>query len=162
MTTGSSSILYSAAGSPTINVSGGTLNVYSEIRRDTTNNSGSFNYIQTGGTVTIDGNNPVVPASFQGYRAAFEVLNDGSSFAMAGGTLSIINGNINTIAPYDVDIEPGTSNVTGGTIHFGSSGSTTNRNFVSRHPSRYGISLLIQVPTQWQYRKCTIRHCWEA
>ena len=41
---------------------------------------------------------------------------------MAGGTLSIINGGINTIAPYDLDIEPDISNVTGGTIQFGLSG----------------------------------------
>ncbi len=129
MTTGSSSILYSAAGSPTIKISGGSLNVFSQIRRDTLNNSGSLNYTQTGGADTIRGKNPTIPTSIQGYRGAFEVVNDGSSFVMSGGQLVIANGNINSIAPYDVDIEPGTSNVTGGTIQFGSTGITTNAKF---------------------------------
>jgi hypothetical protein len=129
MTTGSSSILYSAAGSPTIKVSGGSLNVFSQIRRDTLNNSGSLNYTQTGGTVTIQGKNPAIPTSIQGYRGAFEVLNDGSSFAMGGGQLIVANGNINSITPYDVDIEPGTSSVTGGTIQLGYPGVTTNAKF---------------------------------
>ena len=68
----SSSISYSAAGSPTINISGGALNVYSQIRRDTTNNSGSLNYIQTGGTVTIGGKNPV-SLLHSNYRAALKL-----------------------------------------------------------------------------------------
>jgi hypothetical protein len=129
LTTGSSSILYSAAGSPAINISGGSLTVFSQIRRDTLNNSGSLNYTQTGGTVTIKGKNPAIPTSIQGYRGAFEVLNNGSNFVMSGGQLIIANGNINSISPYDVDIEPGASNVTGGTIQLGYSGLTTNAKF---------------------------------
>ncbi|HUI30215.1 MAG TPA: T9SS type A sorting domain-containing protein [Candidatus Acidoferrales bacterium] len=114
----SSSILYSAAGSPTISISGGSLNVYSQIRRDTANNSGSLNYTQTAGTVTIGGKNP------KALRAAFEVMNSGSRFAMSGGTLILANGSINTISPYDMDIEPDASNVTGGAIQLGLSGTT--------------------------------------
>ena len=117
----SSSISYSAAGSPTIAVSGGTLNVYSQVRRDTVNNSGSLNYTQAGGTVTIGGKNA------SDTRAPLEVVNDGSKFVMTGGTLIIANGNINTTSPFDLDIEPDVSNVTGGTIQFGLSGVTPNQ-----------------------------------
>ena len=117
----SSSISYSAAGSPIISISGGALNVYSQIRRDTSNNSGSLNYTQTGGTVTIGGKNS------SGGRAAFEVVNSGSKFVMSNGTLILAGGNINTLSPYDLDIEPDISNVTGGTMQFGLSGVTANQ-----------------------------------
>ncbi len=117
----SSSIVYSAAGSPSISISGGALKVYSQIRRDTANNSGSLVYAQTGGIVTIGVKNAHVG------RAAFEVVNDGSNFVLSSGSLVVASGNINTISPYDMDIEPDISNVTGGTIQFGLSGVTANQ-----------------------------------
>jgi fibronectin-binding autotransporter adhesin len=117
----SASISYSAAGSPSIIISGGALNVYSQIRRDTVNNSGSLNYTQTGGTVTVGG----MHASDT--RAPFEVVNTGSQFVMSGGSIIIANGNINMVSPFDLDIEPDISTVSGGTIQFGLAGVTPNR-----------------------------------
>ncbi len=117
----SSSIVYSAAGSPTISISGGTLNVFSQVRRDTANNSGSLSYTQTGGAVTVGARNPYLR------RAAFEDLNTGSSFVMSNGTLIIASGNVNATSPYDLDLEPDISKVTGGTIQFGLSGVTTSQ-----------------------------------
>jgi hypothetical protein len=51
-------IEYAAAGTPQIVVQSGQLNVNGQIRRNTSTLSGSLNYTQTGGTVTINGNNP--------------------------------------------------------------------------------------------------------
>jgi len=112
-------IEYASAGLPEVNIAGGQLIVNGQIRRGTSITSGSLNYTQSGGTVTIGGKNPSTS------RAAFEVLNDGSKFDMSGGTLIIAN-HISTSSPYDLYIEPDVSNVTGGTIQLGQSGVTAN------------------------------------
>jgi len=112
-------IEYASAGLPEINVAGGQLIVNGQIRRGTSITSGSLNYTQSGGTVTIGGKNASTS------RAAFEVLNDGSKFDMSAGTLIIAN-HISTSSPYDLYIEPDVSNVTGGTIQLGQSGVTAN------------------------------------
>ncbi len=112
-------IEYASAGLPEINIAGGQLIVNGQIRRGTIITSGSLNYIQSGGTVTIGGKNASTS------RAAFEVLNDGSMFDMSGGTLIIAN-HISTSSPYDLYIEPDVSNVTGGTLQLGQSGVTAN------------------------------------
>lgn len=114
-------IIYASAGTPEIIVTGGTLNVYSQIRRGTVITSGSLIYTQTGGTVTIGGKNPSTS------RAAFEVLNDGI-FTMSNGTLIVAN-HISAVSPYDLYLDPGIENVTGGTIQFGLSGVTTSNTF---------------------------------
>jgi hypothetical protein len=113
-------IVYATAGTPEINISGGTLNVFSQIRRPSAVTSGSLNYTQTGGTVTIGAKNSSAT------RAALEVLNTGSKFVMNNGTIVIAN-HISNTAPYDLDIEPDISNVMGGTIQFGLSGVTANQ-----------------------------------
>jgi hypothetical protein len=112
-------IEYASAGLPEINISGGQLIVNGQIRRGTIITSGSLNYTQSGGTVTIGGKNASTS------RAAFEVLNDGSKFDMSGGTLIIAN-HISTSSPYDLYIEPDVSNVTSGTIQLGQSSVTAN------------------------------------
>jgi len=113
-------IIYAAAGAPEIVVAGGALNVYSQIRREAILTSGSLNYTQTGGTVTIGAKNANTA------RAAFEVLNSGSKLVMSSGTLIIAN-HISTSTPYDLTLSAATSTVTGGTIQFGLSGVTPNQ-----------------------------------
>ena len=67
-------IVYASAGTPEIIVSGGALNVYTQIRRGLVVTSGALSYTQSGGTVTIGAKNASTA------RAAFEVLNAGSKF----------------------------------------------------------------------------------
>ncbi len=76
-------IEYAAAGNPEINISGGSLNVDGQIRRNTTNTLGSLWFTQSGGTITVKGNN--INAS----RGVFEVVNSGSIINLTGGNLII-------------------------------------------------------------------------
>jgi hypothetical protein len=114
-------IVYSSGGSPEIIVSGsGILNVFSQIRRGATIPTGSLCYTQSGGTVTVGGKNG------NAARGVFEVLNSGSKFAMSSGTLIIAN-HITAASPYDLDIEPDTVAVTGGTVQLGLATITPNQ-----------------------------------
>ena len=56
-------IIYATAGTPEIIIANGNLNVYTQIRRNSVNTSGSLNYTQTGGTVTIGAKNPTATKS---------------------------------------------------------------------------------------------------
>jgi hypothetical protein len=112
-------IVYATAGAPVLSIASGALNVYSQIRRQPVVTSGALNYMQTGGTVTIGAKNPNTA------RAAFEVVNTGSSFVMSGGTI-IIASHISTAPPYDLDLESDGSSVSGGTIQLGLAGVTAN------------------------------------
>jgi hypothetical protein len=104
-------IEYAGGGDSEIEVNGGNLIVNGQIRRNPSMAGGILKYTQTGGTVTINGQNqsPV--------NAKFEVCNTGSVFNMSGGTLTIRRGGGD--ATYgDVYIRPHSSSVTGGTIVF--------------------------------------------
>lgn len=98
-------IEYAAAGNAEINVSGGTLNVDGQIRRNTVNTLGSLWFTQSGGTITVKGNN------FNSTRGMFEVLNSGSRFNVSGGNLVIQRAGSTTYA--DVLITPENSTVNG-------------------------------------------------
>jgi hypothetical protein len=136
-------IEYSPAGTPQIIVQGGQLDVNGQIRRSTTITSGSLNYSQSGGTVTVRGRNA------NAVRPLFEVLNTGSEFDMFGGTLIIAN-HINAAAPYDLAIAPSVSDVSGGTIQFGLSGVTPNNTlFTFKSSSELG-SLALEATSNSQ------------
>ena len=123
-------IEYSSGGTPEIIVRGGTLFVNGQIRRPVTINTGKLQYLQSGGTVIVNGRNA------NNARAMFEVVNAGSLFDMQGGTL-IIARNFNNSLYNDFYTTPGTSNITGGTLQFGLAGATaagTEFNFVSSNP----------------------------
>ena len=98
-------IEYASTGNPEINISGGSLAVDGQIRRNITNNAGSLIYNQTGGTVTVKGN------SFDSSRGMFELLNAGSQFNVSGGNLIIVKAGIVSLA--DIYLEPGSSIVNG-------------------------------------------------
>ena len=101
-------IKYAKTGLPELIVQGGTLYVNGQIRREDDDiNLGSLVYRQTGGDVIVGGNKALPN------RAKFEVDNAGV-FEMAGGTLTVLRGGGTTYG--DVYINPGTSNVTGGSV----------------------------------------------
>ena len=84
-----------------------------QIRRPLASTNGILNYSQTGGNVYIFGNNPTTTNLI---KAKLEVLNEGSSFTMTGGTLTIVRGGGTTFG--DLYLRPSSSSVTGGTIIF--------------------------------------------
>ncbi len=110
-TTNNADIQYSGGGASAINVQGGNLFVNGMIRRPTSGSSGVLSYSQSGGTVTIKGNNVANLTN-----AKLEVLNTGSSFTMSAGTLTISRGSGTTYG--DLYLRPASSTVTGGTIVF--------------------------------------------
>lgn len=107
-------IVYAGAGYPTLSVTGGSLFVNGQIRRNVINGLGSLRYFQSGSSsVVINGRNVYL------YRSKLEVLNDNSVFNMSGGTITIVRGTGTTYN--DLYLRPDSSSVTGGTIVFGSS-----------------------------------------
>lgn len=114
MSGGDNPIEYSASGSAAISVTSGTLTVGGQIRRSISSDVGILSYNQTGGTV-VAGNN----AAPYGNRGVFEILNAGSSFAMAGGDLYIARAQTSpTISAFYFD--PATYNVgLAANIHIG-------------------------------------------
>jgi hypothetical protein len=96
-------IEYAAAGNPEINISGGSLNVDGQIRRNTINTLGSLWFNQSGGTITVKGNN------LNTSRGSFEVVNSGSIFNISGGNLIIVKAGSITYA--DILITPQSSTV---------------------------------------------------
>ena len=80
-------IEYTGSGTSTIDIQGGNLMVNGQIRRNPLNTGGILKYSQSGGSVTINGQNA------NSTNAKFEVLNSGSEFFMSGGTLTIVRGN---------------------------------------------------------------------
>ena len=117
---------YASTGAPSIKVqNNGVLNVNGQIRRNIFSVIGSLNYQQSGNsTVLVRGKNPDAVGSFNSFRGKFEILNPGSSFAMSGNALLIIDraGLANAAGAYgDVYLTPETSTISGGEIRIGTS-----------------------------------------
>lgn len=110
------SIQYTADGKPTIEISGGTLNVIGQISRTQNQTTGSLIWKQYGGDVVVQGRNRGSVLWLTDF-AAFEVLESGE-FDMRGGTLTVMEGNGNE-STGDIFIEPDIMNCTGGTIIVG-------------------------------------------
>ena len=136
-------IVYASAGTPEIIVSGGALNVYTQIRRGLLLASGALSYTQSGGVVTIGAKNASAA------RAAFEVLNAGSKLVMNNGTLIIAN-HVSTSAPFDLDLEANTATVTGGTIQFGLATVTPNQTLFYFNLSNTLNNLTLEATTNAQ------------
>jgi len=118
-TSNNADIEYSGSGASGIEVQGGYLYVNGQIRRSVGTTNGILHYKQSNGSVIIYGNNSTLT------KAKLEVLNDGSSFTMTGGKLTIVKGGGTTYG--DLYLRPTTSLVNGGTIIFSqvpSSGTT--------------------------------------
>ena len=110
-TANDNSIEYAATGQPSIVVSGGALNVRSQIRRSISSTQGSLVYNQSGtASVTVG-----ISSALSTTRGVFEILNTGSSFTMSGGSLSVSRAlAASTIA--EAYLQAASNNVTGGTI----------------------------------------------
>ncbi len=113
-TANDNSIEYAATGQPTLTVSGGSLNVRSQVRRSFASTQGALTYNQSGtGTVSVGISSVSTPS-----RGVFEILNAGSSFNMSGGTLSIAR-ELSTSTISELYLQPTSNTVTGGTIEIG-------------------------------------------
>ena len=102
-------IEYSSDGVPTIVISGGTLNVNGQIKRNSLITQGSLRFSQSGGVLNIYGK------VSDNTRAKFEICNDNSSFTFGGGTINIYRGA--GVDFGDLYLRPSSSAVTGGTIN---------------------------------------------
>jgi hypothetical protein len=103
-------IEYSGGGSSEIEITGGQLMVNGQIRRNPSVSGGVLKYTQSGGIVTINGNNAITS------NAKLEILNNGSEFNMSGGSLTIVRGG--GVDFGDLYLRPASSTVTGGEIIF--------------------------------------------
>ncbi len=106
-------IEYSGSGASQLDIQDGNLYVNGQIRRPLASTNGILNYSQGGGGVYIYGNNPQAANLV---KAKLEVMNEGSSFNMSGGTITIVRGGGTTFG--DLYLRPSSSSVTGGNIIF--------------------------------------------
>ncbi|MFP4091196.1 MAG: hypothetical protein ACLFT3_12890, partial [Cyclobacteriaceae bacterium] len=111
---GNNFIQYSASGNALMEVSAGTVDVGSHIRRSTSNTSGVLRYRQTDGTVNIG-----TQAAPLENRALFEVLNAGSEFTLTGGDFNILRQNGSNPSIATLQLDPDTYDLTGSTINIG-------------------------------------------
>jgi hypothetical protein len=120
------SIEYSPTGSPTIMVTGGTLNVNGHIRRETTSTSGSLIYEQSAGTVNLG-----VASASTTARGLFEVLNSGSRFTMSSGTIVFVRSQTGAsdATTAALLIQADSLNVTGGTLQIGNASTPASQTF---------------------------------
>jgi Secretion system C-terminal sorting domain len=101
-------IQYSNSGNAAIEVTGGSLTVAGQIRRDLLSATGVLKYTQSAGTVLV-GNE----SADTNLRGVFEVLNPGSQFSHSGGSFTIVRGNGSASVP-SFWLEPGSSSITAG------------------------------------------------
>lgn len=106
-------IEYSSSGNATIDISGGSLIVGSQIRRAPSNASGILNYFQTGGTVLVGKN--AAPVAGNG---TFEVINEGSQFDFTGGSLTIARAQTSATEA-TLLLEPSSGNIGNTTLFVG-------------------------------------------
>ncbi|MBI3220407.1 MAG: T9SS type A sorting domain-containing protein [Bacteroidetes bacterium] len=101
-------IQYSNSGNAAIEVTGGTLTVAGQIRRDLTSTTGILKYTQSAGTVLVanEGTSTAI-------RGVFEVINPGSQFNHSGGSFTIVRGNGSASVP-SLWLEPGSTSITAG------------------------------------------------
>lgn len=114
-------IEYAAAGTPTLEITGGILNVRGQIRRSVDNTSGSLIYRQITGDVFIYGD------ALQPSRAKLEITNLNSRFEMSGGTITLLSASGTTY--YDLYLRPENYLVNGGTIYLGNGSSAGTQDF---------------------------------
>lgn len=110
------SIQYAADGRPTIEISGGQLNVVGQISRTKDQTTGNLVWKQTGGDVVIKGGNRGAGTWLDNF-AAFEILGTGE-FEMSGGTITVMKGSGGDNS-CDILIDAATASCTGGRIIVG-------------------------------------------
>lgn len=109
---------YASAGTPTVRVSGtGSLYVNGQVRRSTSNTSGSLRYDQNGGSVEIGGFGATATGNKE--RGVLEIQGGGSMFRLTGGTLALRRSNQNSSLIADLYLRPDSTVVTAGTVVLG-------------------------------------------
>jgi hypothetical protein len=109
---GNNFIEYSASGNALLEISAGTLNVGSQIRRGLSSTTGVLNYTQTGGDVTLG-----INAAPETNRGVLEILNTGSNLTLTGGSLTLVRQNGANPSAAALRLSPTTFDVTGSTIN---------------------------------------------
>ena len=115
-TANNADIEYTGSGASSIDIRGGNIYLTGQIRRPVATTNGILDYTQSGGNLIIYGNNSTLT------KAKLEILNEGSSFSMSGGTLTIVRGGGTTFG--DLYLRPETYSVSGGTVIFTQSPAT--------------------------------------
>ena len=136
--TSGNDIEYAAAGTPTISVTSGSLNVNGSIRRSTSSLSGALIYNQASGTtVTVSG------YSSDNTRGVFEIDNNtGSSFTLSGTGSLIVQRPTSGTSYADVYINPISSSVSStSTVSVGLSTATTQSLRINIAPSIGNLSI---------------------
>jgi len=115
-----------------IRIDGGTVQT-ATIRTSFIGSSGVGGYIQTGGTVTLDGE----IAGFNDDYAVLSLTYTGNTFIMSGGTLNVkgaqnLDGSEGGLI--FINSDPGNQNVTGGTVIVETSNTNTGNRISSRAP----------------------------
>jgi hypothetical protein len=115
MTGGDNYIEYSSTGTATIEITDGTLNIGSQVRRALGSDQGTLIYTQSGGVVNVG-----VSAAPENNRGIFEILNTGSSFTHSGGDFYLVNDYRSNPSTQSFYFDPETVSLTSGTaITFG-------------------------------------------
>ncbi len=119
---GNNFIEYSVSGNAEIDITDGTLDVGSQVRRGLLSTSGVLKYNQSGGTARFGINNAP-----EQNRGVFEVLNSGSEFNHSAGDFIIVrqNGSATTAS---LRLEPDNSDFTGSTITIGDGSTPMGQN----------------------------------
>lgn len=142
-------IEYGASGNAKIDISSGTLNVGTQIRRLSSNASGVLNYTQTGGTVVIGVN--IDDDGYDENRGMLEVLNSGSNFTFTGGSLTIVRQNGATPNIAAVYLDPSTYDVTGSTLTIGNDDTPTAQNDIKIYSTIDLNNLTLYTPALADY-----------
>ena len=120
-------IEYTANGFSEIDIQNGSLTVNGQIRRNTSTTDGILKYNQSGGVVTINGNDNGSSAFTT--NAKLEILNTGSEFNMSAGTLNITRGGGGGTYG-DLYLRPESSSITGGDIIFTQGTNSSIENYI--------------------------------
>ena len=133
-------IEYGSSGKATIEVTGGWLDVASQIRRSPTNDAGVLKFRQTGGTVSV-GRGGTKNNLFEN-RGMLEVLNAGSEFTLTGGNFTIYQQNGNNPTAAALILDPAAYDLTGSTIHLGGQATQPDgaNNFTPAEQTNVGIN----------------------
>ena len=136
-------IEYGSSGKATIEVTGGWLDVASQIRRSPTNDAGVLKFRQTGGTVSVGRGG--TRGDLYENRGMLEVLNAGSEFTLTGGDFTIYQQNGTNPSVAALILDPEAYDLTGSTIHIGGQATQPDgaNNFTPTGQNNVGIDVSI-------------------
>ncbi len=139
MSGGDNYIEYSATGNATIEITDGTLNVGSQIRRALSSDQGILTFNQSGGTVNVG-----ISAAGQNSRGIFEILNAGSSFTHSAGDFYLVNDYRSNPSIQSFYFDPEIVNLSSGTaITFGNANTVATERFFTLYAGQNLMNLAI-------------------